>query len=267
MVWAQQWLDERMGITCGVVRNDLDVRDREHAPRSSSTWGTVPSDVYAAENGVRFFFDVLKGQKTGFFYDHRDNRKRLAEYAATGTWGEKPRFLDCFSYVGSWGLALAKACPTATVVCADASAEALAWVKRNAEENGLKGRVEAVETDLLADKGIYAADSYQIAVSDPPAMTSSAKQAEEGKRAHEKCFGLAAQATAPEGITAFAACSFHLSWEDFLEACHKGARKRGHNLQLFELGRQAADHPMLSALPETRYLKCAFGRRLDGSLR
>ncbi len=222
----------------------------------------MPTDVYAAENGVRFFFDAQRGQKTGFFYDHRDNRRRLAELAAAGSWGDKPRFLDCFSYVGSWGLALAKSCPAATVVCADSSSEALAWVRRNAEENGLKGRVEAVEADLFADKSVYAVGAYQVVVSDPPALTSSAKQAEEGKRAHEKCFALAQQATAPAGVTAFAACSFHLTWDDFLDVCHRAGRKKGHNLQLFELGRQAADHPMLSALPETRYLKCAFGRQM-----
>lgn len=257
--WLQQWLDERMGITCGVIKNDLDVRKKENVELSVSEWGKVPDETYALEGGVRFFADVRKGQKTGYFYDHRDNRAEMARRAAT-TAGD---ILDCFSYSGSWGLQALKRNATARLVAVDVSAAALAALKRNAVENGLGDRVETVEIDFFKDKKTLTGRSFGTVICDPPALTSSAKQAGEGRRAHEACFYTALGYLAPGGVAALASCSYHLTWDEFLECAQRAGLGRNRQLKITQVGSQSADHPILSTLPETRYLKNVIVEELD----
>ena len=265
--WMQQWLDQRLGIRSGVVRNDLDVRHREKAPLEVVEWGEIPSDVWAMEGGLRFYFDLKSGQKTGFFYDHRDNRLALAKRAAflahaPGS-STSAAALDCFSYVGAWGLALAKANPKMKVVCLDVSKPALEMVLRNAAFNGLKDQVEVLAADFFHDKKALENQKFQIVVSDPPSMSASAKHSDESRRAHERCFYQSAKLLAPQGLAAFAACSYHLKWDEFMEICARVGQSRNRSLVISHLGGQSADHPVLSSLLETRYLKCAFLEELD----
>ena len=261
--WGQQWLAERLGIDRGVIRNDIEVRNREHAKLEVQTWGDIPreyDDVYAVEGGLRFYFDLLGGQKTGFFYDHRDNRLAFAQRVS----GMKPSgddplaALDAFSYVGAWGLALARAHPQLKVVCLDSSAKALEYVNRNAHENNLHGRVETLKADYFKDKELYRLKKFDVVVSDPPAMSSSAKNAGESRRAHERCFAQALELLAPRGLAVLSACSFHLKWEEFFEVC----AQTDQELLVTGFGAQAADHPVLASLPETRYLKSVIVERL-----
>lgn len=257
--WLQQWLDERMAIGCGVIRNDLDVRKKEHAKLEVAEWGSIPTDVYALEGDIRFFVDPRKGQKTGYFYDHRVNREELARRAAH----VEGDILDCFTYVGSWGLQALKKNAKAKLVAVDVSATALAAFARNAEENGFRGRFEAVEADFFKDKKILAGRKFGTVISDPPALTSSAKQADEGRRAHESCFYNAMGYLAPGGIAALASCSFHLTWDEFMTCVSRAGVSRNRQLRVSYVGSQSADHPILSTLPETRYLKAVIVEELD----
>lgn len=266
--WAQQWLAERLGIIRGVVRNDLDVRNREHVPLETSSWGVVPTDVYAMENGIRLYFDVREGQKTGFFYDHRDNRERLAELAANHADQRRDRgalrALDCFSYVGAWGLGIAARHRSYQVTCVDASQGALDFVLRNAEENGLRDRVEVIKADIFKDKDLLQGEGFDVVVSDPPALSSSAKDAGASLRGHEKCFSMALGWLKADGLAALAACSFHMTTDEFLEVCRAAGQGQDRALQFLSVTGQSADHPVLAAVPETRYLKCALVQDLNG---
>jgi 23S rRNA (cytosine1962-C5)-methyltransferase len=259
LFWAQQWLAERMAIDRGVIRNDVDVRRKENVALEVKEWGSLPKEAHALEGGVRFFVDPRRGQKTGYFYDHRDNRAELARRAA-GVAGD---VLDCFSYVGSWGLQALKRSPKAKLVAIDVSAAALSALSRNAEENGFKGRVECVEMDFFKDGPGHLGDRrFGVVVCDPPALTSSAKQAQEGRRAHETCFRRALEHLAPGGLFAAASCSFHLTWDEFLECGGKAGGALGKQLRATFVGSQAADHPVLASMPETRYLKCMIAEEI-----
>ncbi len=249
--WAQQWLQERMNIACGVLRNDLDVRRRENVALSVSEWGNPTNDNYAIEGGIKFFVDIRKGQKTGYFYDHRDNRAELARRAAN-TEGD---ILDCFSYVGGWGLQALKRNAKAKLYAVDVSGAALAGLRRNAEENGLGARVQTVEADFFKDKAALGDRRFGVVISDPPSLTSSAKQAAEGRRAHEACFANALGYLAPGGVAALASCSYHLKWDEFVECAARAGLSRGRQLKITFVGSQGADHPILASLPDTRYLK------------
>lgn len=257
--WFQQWLDERMGVTHGILRNDLDVRRKENAELSVSEWGTLPGDAYALEGGVKFFVDLRKGQKTGYFYDLRDNRAELARRAAS-TPGD---IIDCFSYIGSWGLQALKRNPKARLTAVDVSGPALEALKRNAAANGLGDRVETVEMDFFKDKKSLTGRTFATVICDPPALTSSAKQANEGRRAHESCFYNALGYLAPGGVAAFSACSFHLSWDDFLGCVSRAGVGRNRQLQITHTGGQSADHPILATMPETRYIKSLIVEELS----
>jgi Predicted SAM-dependent methyltransferases len=123
-------LDELIRPAALVLRNDSPVRAMERlATYVETVLGSLPEAVSMEENGVRFTFSAQEGQKTGWFYDQRDNRARLARYV------HQRRVLDLFSYVGAWGVQAAVAGARETL-CVDASAQALKRLKTNAVENG-----------------------------------------------------------------------------------------------------------------------------------
>ncbi|MBI2605919.1 MAG: class I SAM-dependent rRNA methyltransferase [Deltaproteobacteria bacterium] len=259
--WLQQWLAERMGVDSGVLRNDLDARRRENAPLSVSEWGSLPSEPFALEGGVRFFVDLKQGQKTGYFYDLRDCRAELSARAASL---EAPAVLDCFSYVGAWGLQVLRKNPRATLVALDVSGAALQSLRRNAEANDLGARVETVQADFfkLGDRPFVPKDGFDVVAVDPPALTVSAKQAAQGRRAHEACFAEGLGMLRAGGLAAFSSCSFHLSWGDFMECVARASHARSGGLRISYFGSQSADHPVLASMPESRYLKCVIGNTL-----
>src|SRR3990167_4107211 len=118
-----------------LLKNDSAARDAEGLERYVETaFGVVPEWVALEENGVKFEAPVIEGQKTGWFFDHRMNRARLAPYV------KGKRVLDLFSYIGGWGVQAA-AFGATEVMCVDASAFALDGVERNAALNGLSEKV------------------------------------------------------------------------------------------------------------------------------
>ena len=127
-----------------LFKNDSAARDAEGLERYVDTvFGVVPDWVPLIENGVQFEAPVREGQKTGWFYDHRMNRARLAPYV------EGKRVLDLFSYIGGWGVQAA-AFGASEVFCVDASAFALDGVERNAALNGVAEKLTCVEGDVFA---------------------------------------------------------------------------------------------------------------------
>lgn len=259
LFWTQSWLSERMNVTRGVIRNDLDVRRKENVKLEVLEWGNLPDSIFAQEGGIKFFVDPKKGQKTGYFYDLRDCRAELARRSAS----VEGDILDCFSYVGSWGLQALKKNAKAKLVAVDVSATALEALQRNAEENGFKGRVETVEADFFKEKKLLSGRTFGTVISDPPALTSSAKQAAEGRRAHEACFYQSMGYLAPGGIAALASCSYHLSWDEFIGCATRAGLGRNRQLKVSYFGSQSADHPILSTLPESRYIKCVIIEEID----
>ena len=127
-----------------LFKNDSAARDAEGLQRYVETaFGVVPEWVALEENGMRFEAPVLGGQKTGWFYDHRMNRARLAPYV------KGKRVLDLFSYIGGWGVQAA-AFGASEVFCVDGSALALDGVERNAALNGVAEKVTCIEGDVFA---------------------------------------------------------------------------------------------------------------------
>jgi 23S rRNA (cytosine1962-C5)-methyltransferase len=233
-------------------RNDSGARDLEGLDRYVEVAdGQVPEEVPVHENGVQFTAPIHAGQKTGWFYDQRDNRARLARYQP-GT------VLDVFSYTGAWGISAAVRGARATIV--DASAAALEIATRDAARLGVE--VEPLQGQAfdvmkaLGDEG----RSFDAVIVDPPAFIKRRKDQKAGVAAYQRANQLAMRLLARDGLLVSCSCSFHLSQDEHLLAIQRAARHLDRFVQVLEIGGQSADHPSHPLIPETRYLKAVFCR-------
>ena len=244
-----------------LLKNDSAARDAEGLNRYVETaFGLVPEWVALEENGVKFEAPVMQGQKTGWFYDHRMNRARLAPYV------KGKRVLDLFSYIGGWGVQAA-AFGASDVMCVDASAFALDGVERNAALNGLTDKVACVEGDVFeALKQLKASEErFDVIVADPPAFIKRKKDLKNGEAAYRRLNEQAMRLLNKDGILVSASCSMHLPEDDLQNILLTSARHLDRNIQLLERGAQGPDHPVHPAIPETRYIKSLTCRLLPNS--
>jgi 23S rRNA (cytosine1962-C5)-methyltransferase len=249
-------LQDAVGPTGILLRNDTGSRELEGLDRYVRVAaGEVPDEVEVAENATRFVVSLAEGQKTGWFFDHRQNRARAARLAGGA------RVLDLFSYVGGWGVQAAVA-GAAEVLCVDASAEALSRAERSAALNGVADRVRTRAGDAfdalrhLRDAG----ERFDLVILDPPAFAKRRKDARAGEQAYRRVNRAALQVLRPDGFLASASCSYHLPRAALRGALLWAARGLDRDLQILEQGHQAADHPVHPAIPETDYLKCFIAR-------
>lgn len=247
VIEALQKLLQPRGI---LLRNDGSARAVEGLDSAVESIGEVPETVQLIEAGVRFEAPIRNGQKTGWFYDQRDNRDRLARYV------KGRRVLDVFSYVGAWGVR-ALAAGAGEVTCVDSSQPALDLAVANARLNGFE--LEARRGEALDVLKQLRADgrSYEVVVVDPPALVKRKKDHDAGLEHYAALNRAAINLLAPDGILIACSCSFHVAPEDFQRIL---LREAGRRLQVLEQGGQGPDHPVHPAIPETRYLKAFFCR-------
>lgn len=238
-----------------LMRNDTGARQLEGLGADNEVIGEVPETIEVVENGVRFAIAPHTGQKTGWFFDQRMNRTRLASYV------QGARVLDLFSYVGAWGVQAAVGGARA-VICGDSSAAALDAVAVNAARNGVGDRVATRKGDAvdilkaLRDGG----ERFDVVVLDPPAFIKRRKDIKAGEQAYHRINQLGMQVLADDGILISASCSLHLAPERLDAILLGAARHLGRSLQILERGHQGPDHPVHPAIPETAYLKACFCR-------
>ncbi|QQE89191.1 class I SAM-dependent rRNA methyltransferase [Azotobacter chroococcum] len=234
-----------------LFKNDSSARDAEGLERYVETaFGVMPEWVALEENGVKFEAPVQGGQKTGWFYDHRLNRARLAPYV------KGKRVLDLFSYVGGWGVQAA-AFGATEVMCVDGSALALDGVERNAALNGVAEKMTCVEGDVFeALKELKAAEErFDVVIADPPAFIKRKKDLKNGEAAYRRLNEAAMRLLTKDGILVSASCSMHLPEDDLQNILLGSARHLDRHIQLLERGGQGPDHPVHPAIAETRYIK------------
>lgn len=235
-------------------RSDVSVREREGlTPTSGLLYGEVPELVEIEEWGRRFQVNLHTGQKTGFFLDQRENRQVVASLA-TGL-----KVLDCFCYTG--GFAVSAACGgAASVLGLDVSAPALALAQENAALNGVADRCTFREANCFDElrRLVQAGERFDLIILDPPAFTKAKEALPGAVRGYKEINLRAMKLLSPGGYLVTCSCSYHLTEELFLAVVAEAARDARRTLRLVELRRQARDHPMLLAAPETYYLKCGI---------
>ena len=217
--------------------------------------GEVPKLVPLKENGVSFLAPVWEGQKTGWFYDHRLNRRRVQKLA------HGKRVLDVFSYTGGWGVQAAAAGAEA-VICVDASAQALDLVDQQAALNGVSDKVKSLKGDAFTTmKQLHEeGERFDMVIIDPPAFIARRKDIKAGELAYQRANQLAMRLLKPEGILVSASCSMHLERTRLTQLLQESCRKNGRLGQVLEQGGQGGDHPVHPAIPETDYLKSVILR-------
>ena len=213
--------------------------------------GEVPESVVVREGPVRYRAYLWKGQKTGSFLDQRDNHLAAARHVPQGG-----RVLDVFSYAG--GFALHAARQAASVEAVDSSGAALKAAGDNAALNGLSNVTFTRENafDALRERA-GAGERYDAVILDPPAFAKAKRDLPGAIRAYKEINLRAIKLLAPGGVLVSCSCSYHFSREMMEGTLRAAAADAGAALRVREWRGQAADHPEILSIPETRYLKCA----------
>jgi 23S rRNA (cytosine1962-C5)-methyltransferase len=238
-----------------VLRNDTPSRALEGLDEYVRAAKGEMGRVAVEENGVRYFADLGSGQKTGWYYDQRDNHAFMAGLAKGRS------VLDAYSYTGGFGIVAAKAGAT-EVICLDSSAPALALAEESAAANGVA--IKAVKADVFEELERLAAakEVFDIVIADPPPFVRARKDLEPGAKAYRKLARLAASVTAKGGYLLLASCSHNMPTERFANECAAGIARAGRGAALIRQAGAGPDHPVHPLLPETAYLK-ALGYALD----
>ncbi|MBK1673378.1 RlmI/RlmK family 23S rRNA methyltransferase [Ectothiorhodospira shaposhnikovii] len=237
-------------------RNDSPVRSLEGLDLYvQPATGPIPETVEITENGARFQVPLLAGQKTGWFYDQRDNRAWLRRLS-TGA-----RVLDLFSYAGGWGIQAAIH-GAEQVTCVDASADAVAQVEANARLNRVDDRVQALAGDAFEVLRQLREERarFDLIIVDPPAFIKRRKDLKEGTAAYRRINQMALQVLARDGFLITCSCSQHMAADALEKQVHAAARHVDRQMQILSRGGQASDHPIHPAMPETAYLKAILCR-------
>ena len=237
-----------------VLKNDNSQRQLEGLDTESYVvYGQLPESLVIEENEATFKVDILAGQKTGWFYDHRASRAIVATFA------KNQRILDLFSYTGAWGIPAALG-GAAEVTCVDASEGALALAIENAKLNRVEDKMHFVRSDVFdfLKQARQEGQLYDIIVLDPPALIKRKKDFKQGYEAYRRLNQLALQVLTKNGILVSASCSFHLSAENLQEILRSSGRHIDRHLTFFSCAGQGGDHPIDPAIPETAYLKTFF---------
>lgn len=211
-----------------------------------------PASLTVVENGVRMVVDLRHGQKTGAFLDQRDNRARVRAMA------RGRRVLNLFSYAGGFSTAAALG-GAARVTSVDIAHAAHATAQASMRENGVEPAAhEFVTADAFAylEAARRRGATFDLVVSDPPSFAPSERATPRALVAYRKLHAACAAVLAPGGILCAASCSSHVSPELFLSTLDDASLGRA-DLALVALHGAGADHPIVPAWVEGRYLKFA----------
>ena len=234
-----------------LLRNDSPVRALEGL-RPEVRWakGALTTPIELIENGARFPIELGHGQKTGWFFDQRENRAMVASLAAGA------RMLDLYCYGGGFAVQAALA-GAREVLAVDRSEAALAAAAAAAELNGVAGRCrfERGEAFDRMQRLREAGERFDIVVADPPAFVKSKKELAQGAKGYRKLMRLAAPLVNPGGFLFAASCSHHVDPALFADQLRRGLIDANRSGRILASTGAAKDHPVHPALPESAYLK------------
>lgn len=244
-------LDAVLSPAVILLRNDSASRTFEGlAEEVRVAKGTIDGLTRIEENGATFFADLSSGQKTGWFFDQRDNRAFIADLA------RGRRAIDFYTYAGGFGVLAAQRGAT-HVTLVDRSAASLDIALKAAEANGVAAKVEARKGDaftLLEEMGTKG-ETWDVVICDPPAFVKSRKDLGAGSRAYRKMTKAAAKLVAPGGYLLVASCSHNVEPALFHEEAARGLGEAGRTGRILRFAGAGPDHPVHPLLPETQYLK------------
>ena len=218
--------------------------------------GDLSGPVTVNLNGIKFETDILGGHKTGMYLDQQTSYQAVAQFA------KGANVLDCFSFLGGFGLHAARA-GAKQVLMLDQSADAVAASLRNAEANGLKQNVSAEAVNvfdwLKANTAVKPHERviprFDLIVLDPPSFTRNRASVGDALRGYKEIHIRALKLLKVGGALATFCCSHHVDAATFQDVILSAAYDTRRILRRVATYSQSPDHPVIPMIPETEYLK------------
>ncbi|MGB4340298.1 MAG: class I SAM-dependent rRNA methyltransferase [Candidatus Hydrothermia bacterium] len=207
--------------------------------------------VIVAEGGLKYYVDLLKGQKTGFYYDQRRNREIIENYISGGI------VMDLFSYVGAFTLrALRKA---NKVFAVDISEESITLLKENVKFNGFSEDRIIVEVkdafDFLEEVGSLKL-KFDFIIMDPPSFAKRGRDVESAIASYIELVSKGIDILENKGQMAIFSCSNYIKWEHFASVLQRGTRSTGRSFTILDyMYQDFRDHRVPTNFPEAEYLR------------
>ncbi|MHA4989524.1 class I SAM-dependent rRNA methyltransferase [Cetobacterium somerae] len=238
-------------------RSDVENRTHEGVEQQTGIiYGEIPERIVMEDNGLKYYVDIIDGQKTGFFLDQRDSRKFIRPFL-----NENTRFLDVFSSSGGFSVAaLKEGCKK--VIAIDKEPHALELCKENYELNEFTNEFETAEGDaflmlkILANRG----EKFDVITLDPPSLIKKKIDIHRGRDMFFSLCDESFKLIEDGGIVGVITCAYHMSLQDLIEVTRMAASKNGKLLQVIGVNYQPEDHPWILHVPETLYLKALWVR-------
>ncbi len=232
-----------------VARADFGLQDGQVISGSD-----IANPVEFLESGLRFEADVVRGQKTGFFLDQRENRRRVGDLAAGR------RVLNAFSFSGGFSLYVARG-GAISVTDLDISPHALAAARRNFALNQTtpsvaRCRQETVQADAFDWLAAQRRPAYDLVVLDPPSLARREAGREGALRAYGRLARDGIHVLRQGGWLVASSCSAHVSAEEFFAVVRRAGRESVRRFSEVATTRHPPDHP--ATFPEAQYLKAIF---------
>jgi 23S rRNA (cytosine1962-C5)-methyltransferase len=217
-------------------------------------YGDLANNVVVfKEHGVHFSANVIYGHKTGYFLDHRENRKRV------GALSKDKTVLDVFSYAGGFSVhALANGAKEVTSL--DISAQALEMAVQNGKLNEYSGthKTMAVDAFIGLHDLIKQGKSFDLVVIDPPSFAKSAKEIDKAKHSYSRLARLGTSLTKKGGLLVLASCSSRVDADTFFDICEAEIQNGSRSFKVIDNTYHDTDHPIINSFPEGAYLKCGY---------
>jgi 23S rRNA (cytosine1962-C5)-methyltransferase len=251
-----------------ILRNDAMVRKREglqqeppHIVHGDST--ADYTNIEVCENGLVFTADLFSGQKTGFFADQRE--KRCAVRECCERLPPKSVMANIFSYSAAFSIYALKANSHLHTINVDESAKALDLARKNFAGNEIALTNQSfVEADAFKwlEEQIENSRAYQFVILDPPAFAKSHKDKDKAIKGYTRLNRLGLLSCAPGAFILTCSCSGAVNLEEFQTSVRNAAGEADRSVQILQVFKNSADHPVNLAAPETEYLKVLLCRVL-----
>ena len=215
-------------------------------------YGNLDNEVVQfIEHGIKFSANVIRGHKTGYFLDHRHNRKRVGELS------RNKKVLDVFSYAGGFSVhALANGASEVTSL--DISKQALQIAIDNGKLNSYSGIHKTIAGDAFEEmqKLIHRNKTFDVVVIDPPSFAKQKSEIDLAKKKYGQLAELGAKLTAKNGILVLASCSSRVIEQSFFDLNQRVLKNQGRPFNIMKKTNHDIDHPV--KFPEGAYLKCGY---------
>ena len=236
------------------TKNDFYLRKLEGLPEEDNVYFGSASTEIIDDGSIKYKIDFNESQKTGFYFDQSDNRFFIEKIVKDKT------VADIFSNSGGFGLHSLKA-GAKSVTFVDSSSREIENVKENLSLNNLNIDSKYFVKDAFdfLEETVSSGKKYEVVMLDPPAFAKNKKSLHTAEKGYEKLNKLALLCVKDGGYLVSSSCSYHLQKENFLNCLNRAESKSSKDIQLIHFSGASLDHPLLSAMPETSYLKfCVF---------